>query len=97
VLLKSPKGPEVSPADVFSYNAAFSNPLFRIKVNNIQLKETQEENAKTNAEVRTEWSVQGCVPAYHTAQKQYCTCCDWQQAVCRCSLELNNLAIAAAM
>jgi hypothetical protein len=51
VLLKSPKGPEVSPSDVFSYNAAFSNPLFRIKVNNIQMKETQEENAKTNAEV----------------------------------------------
>lgn len=51
VLLKSPKGPEVSPSDVFSYNAGFSNPLFRIKVNNIQMKETQEENAKTNAEV----------------------------------------------
>lgn len=51
VLLKSPKGPEVSPTDVFSYNAGFSNPLFRIKVNNIQMKETQEENAKTNAEV----------------------------------------------
>jgi hypothetical protein len=51
VLLKSPKGPEVARTDVFSYNAAFSNPLFRIKVNNIQMKETQEENAKTNAEV----------------------------------------------
>jgi len=36
---------------VFKYNAAFSNPLFRIKINNIQLKETAEENAKTNAEV----------------------------------------------
>ncbi|KAF8068312.1 CUL4A [Scenedesmus sp. PABB004] len=51
VLTKSPKGPECGPDDVFSYNAAFSNPLFRIKINNIQLKETQEENAKTNAEV----------------------------------------------
>jgi hypothetical protein len=37
---------------VCRYNAAFSNPLFRIKINNIQLKETAEENAKTNAEVR---------------------------------------------
>jgi hypothetical protein len=52
VLVKSPKGPEVSPTDMFKYNAAFSNPLFRIKINNIQLKETAEENAKTNAEVR---------------------------------------------
>jgi hypothetical protein len=51
VLVKSPKGPEVSPSDMFKYNASFSNPLFRIKINNIQLKETAEENAKTNAEV----------------------------------------------
>lgn len=51
VLVKSPKGPEVSPTDTFTYNSSFSNPLFRIKVNNIQLKETAEENAKTNAEV----------------------------------------------
>lgn len=52
VLTKSPKGPEVQPTDVFSYNTTFTNPLFRIKINNIQMKETQEENAKTNAEVR---------------------------------------------
>jgi hypothetical protein len=39
---------------VCRYNAAFSNPLFRIKINNIQLKETAEENAKTNAEVRAD-------------------------------------------
>ncbi len=51
MLTKSPKGPDVTPTDVFSYNAAFSNPLFRIKINNIQLKETHEENAKTNAQV----------------------------------------------
>lgn len=51
VLLKSPKGPDVSPSDLFKYNEGFSNPLFRIKINNIQLKETAEENAKTNAEV----------------------------------------------
>eukprot|EP00879_Flechtneria_rotunda_P031663 GHRR01034612.1.p1 GENE.GHRR01034612.1~~GHRR01034612.1.p1 ORF type:complete len:688 (+),score=269.23 GHRR01034612.1:951-3014(+) len=51
VLTKIPKGPDVKLTDVFSYNSAFSNPLLRIKVNNIQLKETHEENAKTNAEV----------------------------------------------
>eukprot|EP00878_Enallax_costatus_P027457 GHUV01029571.1.p1 GENE.GHUV01029571.1~~GHUV01029571.1.p1 ORF type:complete len:230 (+),score=49.47 GHUV01029571.1:441-1130(+) len=52
VLTKNRKGPEVSPSDVFAYNSAFSNPLFRIKINNIQLKETQEENTKTNEQVR---------------------------------------------
>eukprot|EP00878_Enallax_costatus_P001922 GHUV01002084.1.p1 GENE.GHUV01002084.1~~GHUV01002084.1.p1 ORF type:complete len:775 (+),score=225.89 GHUV01002084.1:456-2780(+) len=51
VLTKNRKGPEVSPSDVFAYNSAFSNPLFRIKINNIQLKETQEENTKTNEQV----------------------------------------------
>lgn len=51
VLTKSVKAPEVTSEDVFGYNAGFSAPLHRIKINNIQLKETSEENAKTNAEI----------------------------------------------
>ena len=52
VLLKSPKSPEVGEEDTFSYNADFSNPLYRIRINNIQMKETTEENVKTNEQVR---------------------------------------------
>ena len=40
VLLKSPKGREVEDGDVFSFNADFQNKLFRIKINQIQMKET---------------------------------------------------------
>jgi len=46
------RGRSATLDDMFSWKTAFTNPLFRIKINNIQLKETQEENAKTNAEVR---------------------------------------------
>jgi hypothetical protein len=51
VLLKNPKSPEVGEDDTFSYNADFSNPLYRIRINNIQMKETTEENVKTNEQV----------------------------------------------
>ena len=37
--------------DVFRFNADFNAPLYRIKINAIQLKETQEENKKTNDQV----------------------------------------------
>jgi hypothetical protein len=56
---------------VFSYNAAFANPLFRIKVNNIQMKETQEENAKTNTEVRNNQSAESCEAVHATALRCY--------------------------
>ena len=52
VLTKDPKGREVADADSFSFNAAFSEKLFRIKINSIQMKETEEENKKTNEQVR---------------------------------------------
>ncbi len=52
VLLKEPKGREVDDKDVFSYNDEFSEKLFRIKINSIQMKETEEENVKTNDQVR---------------------------------------------
>jgi hypothetical protein len=59
VLLKEPKGPEVDPGATFTYNAAFTHQLYRIKVNNIQLKETAEENTKTNEQVRSRGAAGG--------------------------------------
>jgi hypothetical protein len=38
VLTKEPKGKDVDPADAFWFNADFSNKLFRIKINTIQVK-----------------------------------------------------------
>jgi hypothetical protein len=51
VLLKEPRGRDVGRHDRFTVNAAFADPLFRIKINQIQLKETHEENRATHAAV----------------------------------------------
>ncbi|KAJ9565787.1 hypothetical protein OSB04_001753 [Centaurea solstitialis] len=51
VLQKIPKGREVDDNDSFMFNDAFTAPLYRIKVNAIQLKETVEENASTTERV----------------------------------------------
>lgn len=40
VLHKNPKGRDVDDDDSFSYNSDFRNKLFRIKINQIQMKET---------------------------------------------------------
>eukprot|EP00884_Botryococcus_braunii_P015977 jgi/Botrbrau1/3062/Bobra.0070s0055.1 len=51
VLLKEPRGKEVETGDKFMYNKDFTAQLFRIKINSIQLRETVEENQKTNQQV----------------------------------------------
>eukprot|EP01024_Parvocaulis_polyphysoides_P010822 TRINITY_DN13801_c0_g2_i2.p3 TRINITY_DN13801_c0_g2~~TRINITY_DN13801_c0_g2_i2.p3 ORF type:complete len:129 (-),score=13.48 TRINITY_DN13801_c0_g2_i2:87-473(-) len=48
---KIPKGPEVDDTDEFMFNEDFTYSLYRIKINTIQLKETEEENKKTNEQV----------------------------------------------
>ncbi|KAK4775432.1 hypothetical protein SAY87_023393 [Trapa incisa] len=51
VLQKIPRGRDVEDGDLFEFNEAFSVPLYRIKVNAIQLKETVEENTSTTERV----------------------------------------------
>ncbi|RAL14630.1 cullin-4B [Aspergillus homomorphus CBS 101889] len=51
VLAKKPKGRDVSKTDEFAYNPGFSDPKMRIKINQIQLKETKEENKTTHERV----------------------------------------------
>ncbi|KPM02565.1 cullin 4A-like protein [Sarcoptes scabiei] len=51
VIIKQPKGLEIQKADKFFFNNAFTNKLFRIKINQIQLKETLEENETTQERV----------------------------------------------
>ena len=45
------QGREVEDGDVFRFNGDFSAALYRVKINAIQLKESQEENKKTNEQV----------------------------------------------
>ncbi|KAK3844857.1 MAG: cullin-4B [Linnemannia gamsii] len=51
VLVKIPKSKDVLETDEFKFNKDFTASLTRIKVNSIQLKETQEENASTNERI----------------------------------------------
>jgi cullin-4 len=51
VLVKEPKGKEVEDTDLFSCDEEFTNKMFRIKINTIQLKETPEETERTMDEV----------------------------------------------
>ncbi|KAH7839521.1 hypothetical protein Vadar_005284 [Vaccinium darrowii] len=51
VLQKLPKGREVEDDDSFEFNEGFTAPLYRIKVNAIQMKETVEENTSTTERV----------------------------------------------
>lgn len=51
ILTKHPKGRDVNPTDTFTVNAGFWDPKYRIKINQIQLKETKEENRETHERV----------------------------------------------
>ena len=51
VLSKSPKGRDVNETDTFAFNAGFADQKLRIKINQIQLKETKEENKETHQRV----------------------------------------------
>lgn len=51
VLVKKPKGRDVDDGDTFFFNSEFKHKLCRIKINQIQLKETQEENINTTERV----------------------------------------------
>ncbi|CAG8463683.1 233_t:CDS:10 [Dentiscutata erythropus] len=51
VLVKYPKGRDISMTDEFSVNEEFEAKIFRIKINTIQLKETKEEHEMTTESV----------------------------------------------
>lgn len=51
VLQKTPKGKDVEDDDKFLYNGDFKNKYYRIKINQIQMKETQEEQSITQERV----------------------------------------------
>ncbi|KAL8736024.1 MAG: hypothetical protein Q9166_000586 [cf. Caloplaca sp. 2 TL-2023] len=51
VLSKTPRGRDVNPDDTFYVNMNFSDPKYRIKINQVQAKETKEENKETHERV----------------------------------------------
>ncbi|CAH0555210.1 unnamed protein product [Brassicogethes aeneus] len=51
VLLKSPKGIDLKDEDLFIVNKEFTDKLFRVKINQVQLKETAEEEKAIESSV----------------------------------------------
>ncbi|XP_035581771.1 cullin-4B-like isoform X2 [Zalophus californianus] len=51
VLIKNPKGKDVEDGDKFFCNEEFKHKLFKIKINQIQMKETIEEHTTTTQRV----------------------------------------------
>lgn len=51
VLKKHPQGRDVKDTDTFTFNKAFWDPRVRVKINQIQLKETKEENKNTHERI----------------------------------------------
>lgn len=51
VLKKSPKGPDIAPTDKFRVNISFNCPQFRLKINQVQLKETPLDIKETHERV----------------------------------------------
>ncbi|KAM0722426.1 hypothetical protein Q7P37_001867 [Cladosporium fusiforme] len=51
-LTKHPKGKDISPSDTFTFNPDFTHPKYRVKINQVQLKETKEENKETHMRVQ---------------------------------------------
>ena len=51
VLSKNPKGRDVNTTDTFTVNQSFTDPKYRIKINQIQAKETKQENKETHERV----------------------------------------------
>jgi len=50
-LTKFPVGKEIESTDEFSVNLAFTHPRYRVRVNQVQLKETKQENKETHERV----------------------------------------------
>ncbi|KAH8371223.1 hypothetical protein KR093_006682 [Drosophila rubida] len=51
VITKTPKGRDIEDGDQFDFHNEFTNKLFRIKINQIQMKETNEEQKATEERV----------------------------------------------
>lgn len=72
VLLKQPKGKDISEDDVFYYNKNFQHQLFRIRINQVQMKETAEEQQNTEEKVLIEraFQIDACIVRVMKARKR---------------------------
>jgi cullin 4 len=71
-LTKHPKGRDVNPADTFTLDPTFKHPKYRVKINQVQLKETKEENKETHERVAADrnFETQAAIVRVMKAKKQ---------------------------
>lgn len=50
-LSKHPHSKDINDTDTFTVNMAFVHPKFRVRINQVQLKETKQENKETHERV----------------------------------------------
>lgn len=51
-LRKHPQGRDIKKIDVFSLNKQFEHSKYRVKINQVQLKETKEEHKETHTRLQ---------------------------------------------
>ena len=61
-LVKLFSGKDVGEGVTFKWNEKFKCNLFRIKINQVQVKETVEENKETNEQIFQDRQLQGFFP-----------------------------------
>ncbi|KAK7207098.1 Cullin family-domain-containing protein [Myxozyma melibiosi] len=63
VLSKEPRGKNVNPGDKFAVNLKFEDKAYRLRINQVQLKETPEENKEVHEMVKRdrEYEIQGVI------------------------------------
>jgi cullin 4 len=70
-LRKHPQGRDINNTDVFSLNKTFEHNKYRVKINQVQLKETKEENKDTHERLKVdrELEIQAAVVRIMKAEK----------------------------
>lgn len=63
VLTKEPRGKDVNPGDRFTINLKFEDKAYRLRINQVQLRETPEENKQVHEMVKRdrEYEIQGVI------------------------------------
>lgn len=72
VLLKLQDTTDVTDEDIFFFNKDFENPMFRIRINSVQMRETVEEQEQTTEKVLVErqYQIDAAVVRIMKARKQ---------------------------
>lgn len=72
VLKKKPPSKTISNTDLFKVNVDFTSRLYRVKINQIQAKETEEEQKATTAKVfgDRQYAIDACLVRIMKSRKQ---------------------------